>query len=124
MTQRRLVLRVLGILSIVAIGLPGISAATGIRTGIANAAGSQETRLIPSAGTGSPQTGGFTPSGNGDLTQVEFPGQQDEADGSKLFSATCAALHFGTFSGAPVEPHAYGGRALNDVEEFAEWQRD
>jgi hypothetical protein len=39
------------------------------------------TRQIPSAGTTSPQTGGFSPSGNGDVTQAEFPGQEDEADG-------------------------------------------
>ncbi|HEX7975270.1 MAG TPA: hypothetical protein VF498_12740, partial [Anaerolineales bacterium] len=46
----------------------------------AQAAGS--TRLIPIAGTGSPQTGDYTPSGSGDVTQAEFPGQMDEADGT------------------------------------------
>jgi hypothetical protein len=36
---------------------------------------------IPLAGTGSPQTGAYTPSGDGDVTQAEFPGQEDEEDG-------------------------------------------
>src|SRR5205823_11021650 len=40
------------------------------------------TRSISLGGTSSPQTGDFTPSGDGDLTQAEFPGQEDEADGS------------------------------------------
>ncbi len=34
------------------------------------------------SGTSSPQSGAFTPSGSGDVTQAEFPGQQDEANGS------------------------------------------
>ena len=38
-------------------------------------------RNIAAAGTTSPETGGFTPSGEGDVTQAEFPGQEDEADG-------------------------------------------
>jgi hypothetical protein len=38
-------------------------------------------RQIPLAGTGSPQTGAYTPSGEGDVTQAEFPGQEDEEDG-------------------------------------------
>jgi hypothetical protein len=36
---------------------------------------------VPLAGTGSPRTGDYTPSGAGDVTQAEFPGQLDEADG-------------------------------------------
>jgi len=42
------------------------------------AAGTQ----ISLAGTGSPQTGDFTASGAEDVTQAEFPGQEDEEDGS------------------------------------------
>jgi hypothetical protein len=38
------------------------------------------TSVSPS-GTTSPRTGGFTPSGDGDVTQVEFAGEQDEGDG-------------------------------------------
>jgi len=37
---------------------------------------------IASAGTGSPRTGAFNPSGQGDLTQAEFPFQEDDANGA------------------------------------------
>src|SRR5512138_2705246 len=37
---------------------------------------------VPISGTGSLSTGDFAPSGNGDVTQAEYPGQGDEADGS------------------------------------------
>src|SRR6266545_5152309 len=40
------------------------------------------TRQIALSGTSSPQTGDYAPSGDGDVTQAEFPGQEDEADGS------------------------------------------
>src|SRR5512138_96385 len=37
---------------------------------------------VPISGTGSLSTGDFAPSGNADVTQAEYPGQGDEADGS------------------------------------------
>jgi hypothetical protein len=40
------------------------------------------TSQVPLAGTGGPANGTADPSGDGDVTQVEFPGQEDEADGS------------------------------------------
>jgi len=36
---------------------------------------------VAAAGSTSPRTGSYTPSGDGDVTKVEFPGQEDEADG-------------------------------------------
>lgn len=39
------------------------------------------TQSIALAGTGSPLTGAYSPSGNGDLSLAEFPGQLDDADG-------------------------------------------
>ena len=45
------------------------------------AQGATVTRQIPIGGTSSPQTGAYTPSGTGDLTQAEFPGQLDEPNG-------------------------------------------
>jgi len=52
-------------------------------------AGSQGvTRSIAVAGTSSPVTGAFTPSGAGDLTQAEFPGQMDTAAGPAPYSGT------------------------------------
>ena len=41
-------------------------------------AGATAATQVPLAGTGSPVTGGFTPSGDGDATQVEFAGVEDE----------------------------------------------
>jgi hypothetical protein len=43
--------------------------------------GSGTTRLIPRAATGSPATGQYTPSGSGDATDAEFPGQLDGEEG-------------------------------------------
>src|SRR5438477_5406736 len=40
------------------------------------------TGQIPLSGTWSPQTGSFTPAGDTDVTQAEFAGQMDNADGS------------------------------------------
>src|SRR5512137_1473707 len=39
------------------------------------------TQQIPIAGSSSPQTGSYIPSGSGDLTQAEFPGQLDGPNG-------------------------------------------
>src|SRR4249919_3450556 len=60
---------------------------------------------IPLAGTGSPQTGGFTSSGSGDVTQAEFPGQEDEADGPGPYpdSIVNRSLSQGVGSGASVK---------------------
>jgi hypothetical protein len=46
------------------------------------------TRNIPSAGTTSPQTGSFVPSGSSDVTQAEFPGQLDGSDGPSAYTGT------------------------------------
>ena len=35
------------------------------------------TKSISVTGTSSPQTGGFTPSGDGHATMIKFPGQSD-----------------------------------------------
>jgi hypothetical protein len=63
------------------------------------------TRQIPSGGTTSLQTGDFTPSDNAsDLTQAEFPGQEDEADGPGPYPGTIVnrSLSQGSASGASV----------------------
>ena len=54
----------------------------------AGASSSSAAVQIPRAGTGSPQTGEFTPSGPGDVTQAEFPGQADEEAGPAPFPGT------------------------------------
>src|SRR5258706_687424 len=67
-------------------------------------AGGGTTRLIPSGGTTSLQTGDFTPSGSSDLTQAEFPGQEDEADGPGPYPGTIVdrSLSHGTGNGVSV----------------------
>ena len=67
-----------------AVAACALTASAGVAVGSPSSAG----RLIPLAGTGSPQTGAFTPSGLGDVTQAEFPGQGDaeeEGEGSEAF---------------------------------------
>jgi hypothetical protein len=54
--------------------------------------GSQQ---VPLAGTGSPQTGDFTPSGPGDVTQAEFPAG-DDAAGPNPYNGT---ISFSTGAG-------------------------
>jgi hypothetical protein len=46
------------------------------------------TRNITSSGTSSPQTGAFDPSGSSDVTQAEFPGQLDGANGPAAYQGT------------------------------------
>lgn len=63
------------------------------------------TRQIPSGGTTSLQTGEFTPSDNAsDLTQAEFPGQEDEADGPGPYPGTIVnrSLSQGSGNGVSV----------------------
>jgi hypothetical protein len=61
--------------------------------------------LVPRVGTGSPQTGDFTPSGAGDVTQAEFPGEaEDEGEGPEDFDGTIVdrSLSKGNGKGLPV----------------------
>ncbi len=67
-----------------------VGAATVFHAGSARAAGSIRgtTRTITLGGTGLPQSGDFTPSGTGDVTQAEFPGQLDDAAGPAPYTGT------------------------------------
>jgi hypothetical protein len=62
-------------------------------------------RQIPLGGTGGPQTGPVDPSGTADVTQVEFPGQEDEADGPGPYPGTITdrSLSAGEGNGAAVK---------------------
>ena len=62
------------------------------------------TRSIAFGGTSSPVTGAFTPSGAGDLTQAEFPGQMDTAAGPAPYQGTIVdrSLSKGSGNGASV----------------------
>jgi len=59
---------------------------------------------VPRAGTGSPQTGAFTPSGLGDVTQAEFAGEVDSEEGPVPFDGTIVdrSLSKGNGKGLPA----------------------
>jgi len=57
------------------------------------------TRQIPLGGTASPQTGNFTPSGAGDVTQDEFPTGEGSGEGPDPYSGT---ISFSTGAGGGV----------------------
>jgi hypothetical protein len=61
-------------------------------------------RSVTLSGTTSPQTGDYTPSGSGDVTDAEFPGQLDEADGPGPYPGTIVnrSLSRGSGNGASV----------------------
>jgi hypothetical protein len=91
-SSKRLLLALTLMLS--AIVAASLAAAAGARS----AGGIQ----IPVSGQGSPQTGAFTPSGAGDVTQAEFPGQADDEAGPDAFSGSIVdrSLSTGTGHGA------------------------
>jgi len=91
--------------------LPGAAAAillSGLGVPIAataaHAAPAWNATTISLAGSSSPTTGYFTPSGAGDATQAEFPGQLDEPDGPAPYSGTITdrSLSHGNGKGASV----------------------
>src|SRR5437588_2411131 len=47
---------------------------------------SADSRQVPVAGTGTPQTGAFTPSGSGDATSQEFAGEADNEAGPDAYA--------------------------------------
>src|SRR5207247_8751454 len=71
---------------------------------------------IPLAGTGSPQTGDFTPSGAGDVTTVEFPGQEEGEQGPGAFNGTIVdrSLSTGVGNGASVS----SGQKAKSTQQF------
>jgi hypothetical protein len=60
-----------------------------------------DSRQIPIGGTGSAQTGAFTPSGPGDVTDEEFAGQEDGEQGRAAYDGTIS-LSTGAGSGPSV----------------------
>jgi hypothetical protein len=81
-----------------------VMALAAVPAGAAPALSSGLATQIPKGGTSSPQTGGFTPSGDGDVTQAEFPGQEDGEEGPDAFDGTIVdrSLSNGTGHGASV----------------------
>src|SRR2546421_843177 len=64
-----------------------------------------ESRQIPVSGTGSAQTGGFTPSSAGDVTQDEFPTGEESDEGPDPYGGT---ISFSNGAG--------GGPSVNSVK--------
>ena len=66
--------------------------------------GGQTSRLIPSGGTSSLQTGAFQPSGGTDVTQAEFPGEMDAEEGPEPYAGSIVnrSLSQGTGNGVSV----------------------
>ena len=63
-----------------------LSAFVFVQNAHAASASTGTTRNITSAGTVSPQTGNFVPSGSSDVTKAEFPGQIDGANGPSAYN--------------------------------------
>jgi hypothetical protein len=101
---------ILAILSLVGAAFIVRSAGTRADAGI-----SGDTRSISLSGTGSPQTGDAQPSGNGDVTQAEFPGQLDAAAGPAPYSGTIVnrSLSAGAGTGNGVSVNS-GQKAKSD----------
>ena len=82
------------------------AAAMAVPAGTALAGSPGVATTIGSSGTTSPRTGGFTPSGSGDVTDEEFPGEEDgaEAAGDDGFDGTIVdrSLSHGNGHGASV----------------------
>ncbi|HEY1459836.1 MAG TPA: hypothetical protein VGH59_07225, partial [Casimicrobiaceae bacterium] len=74
------------------------------------------TRAISLSGTSSPQTGAFTPSGDGDVTYAEFAGQEDEPDGPGPYPGviTNRSLSKGSGNG----PSVSGGKKAKSNPQF------
>ncbi len=92
------------VFSVVLIFALFISAVSVLSVSAAPLASAGITRQVSSSGTTSVQTGDFTPSGSGDVTQAEFPGQMDEATGPGPYPGTIVnrSLSQGSGSGVSV----------------------
>jgi hypothetical protein len=87
----------LGLVAVLALAVCALTASAGTATGASAASAS----LVPLAGTGSPQTGEFTPS-SGDVTAEEFAGEGEDADtGPDPYSGTIS-LSTGAGHGSSV----------------------
>jgi hypothetical protein len=74
------------------------------QTSLAGASAASSVRTVSSGGTTSIVTGNFTPSSGADVTQAEFAGEEDEADGPGPFTGSIVnkSLSAGTGTGSSV----------------------
>src|SRR5690349_1520402 len=83
----------LALLAVLALAVVALTASAGTATGAS---------AVPRVGTGSPQTGEFTPSGTTDAVDEEFAGEGEEADaGPDPYNGTIS-LSSGAGGGASV----------------------
>jgi len=73
------------------------------------------TRSIAFGGTSSPVTGAFTPSGGGEVTQAEFPGQLDTAAGPGPYPGTIVNRSLSKSSGNGISANS-GAKAKSNPQ--------
>jgi hypothetical protein len=73
-------------------------------------------RQIPKAGTGSPQTGAFTPSGAGDVTDEEFAGEADDEDQPDPYGGNIIDRSLSAGGTAVGVPTTTGKKAKSDPQ--------
>jgi len=73
---------------------------------------------IPLAGTGAPQTGDFTPSGDADVTQAELPGQADNESGPDAYSGNIIDRSLSTGAGKGVSVNSGKKAKSNPTFDF------
>jgi hypothetical protein len=99
-----------------ALGAVLVAAACAISASAAVGSPAAAGRLIPKAGTGSPQTGAFTPSGSGDVTDEEFAGEGDDEAGPDAYGGNIVDRSLsagGTVAGVPTTT---GKKAKSDPQ--------
>ncbi|MGZ8696866.1 MAG: hypothetical protein ACXWZ1_05880 [Gaiellaceae bacterium] len=89
-----------------------MTASAGVATGIAASAASP----VPRAGTGSPQTGAFTPSGTGDVTDEEFAGEADDEAGPDAYGGNIVDRSLSAGGTAVRVPTTTGKKAKSNPQ--------
>src|SRR3954468_22906520 len=97
--MKRRVVGVVAIGGVLAAMVPALVSEGAVRAGSAGNAVS-----VRLAGTATPATGGYTPSGAGDVTQAEFAGEQDDEVDADAYPGIIVdrSLSHGTGHGASV----------------------
>jgi hypothetical protein len=104
----------LALAAVLVFAVCALTASAGTATGASSAASS----LIPRVGTGGPQTGEFTPSGAGDVTSAEFPGQGDGEEGVDAYSGNIVDRSLSTGPGNGVSVNSGKKAKSNPTFDF------
>jgi len=79
-----------------------LCAALAAIVGVGTASSAGGAGIAVRSGTGAPQTGAFTPSGSSDVTDEEFAGESDEAEGPEAFDGVIVDRGFSQHGGNGV----------------------